>query len=461
MIDVESTLAHSAILHDHFRTVAQTPLECRLFLSACAEKDSAPPARLLVDRLHGRSALHGRADDPARSTDENRDRQRPAAGLSRRCRRHVRMEERLGDAANDEAAEAELVSDHLLGEGATAQVWFQEFSASRCSWRPSRCFKEPRRRRLGWIREEMAIHTSLHHSHICKMYTGWEGGSTFTMVLQLCRGGSLCDTMGRALDDGAPLEEAFVRATFCQLLGALEHCHSHGVVHRDLKLDNLCWLDDEESHLLLLDFGYASTRDTHTAFSGSAHYAAPEVHRTCEAGTVPPAPFSASKADVWSAGVCLFAMLATSLPFNGPEETDEQRAALRQKIYAGVPDAPSGGPASRGARRPRLPSSSACCRSKPPTVRHLRKSSRTSGSVGCHTCRGRVRVRASSRKWLCRCGAPMVTVVSAPHDVTTTSVSVSSSHTRRVLDFHTACIGTVHRPRRDSGQHAGKVIVKI
>ena len=262
----------------------------------------------------------------------------------------ARMEERLGnESAKDEtdAADEPLeMTDHLLGEGATAQVWFGKFGAPPHAVGVAVKIVQKAgldADELGWIREEIAIHTSLHHSHICKMYAGWEGGSTFTMVLQLCRGGSLCDTMGRALDDGAPLEEAFVRATFCQLLGALEHCHSHGVVHRDLKLDNLCWLDDEESHLLLLDFGYASTRDTHTAFSGSAHYAAPEVHRTCEAGTVPPAPFSASKADVWSAGVCLFAMLATSLPFNGPEETDEQRAALRQKIYAGVPDAPSGG----------------------------------------------------------------------------------------------------------------------
>ena len=102
------------------------------------------------------------------------------------------------------------------------------------------------------------------------------------MVLALCRGGSLCDTMGRALTSRLPMAEAKVHSTFCQLCGALHYCHRHGVVHRDIKLDNLCWSEPSERTLILIDFGYAATTNSLSNFAGSPHYAAPEVHKTLQ-----------------------------------------------------------------------------------------------------------------------------------------------------------------------------------
>ena len=150
------------------------------------------------------------------------------------------------------------------------------------------------------------------------------------MVLQLCRE-SLCDTMGRALDDGAPLEEAFVRATFCQLLGALEHRYSHGVVHRDLKLDNLCWLDDEESHLLLWTL---ATHRRATRIQPS-----PAARITPRRG--PPHVRGGHRATRALLGVQGGRLVGGRLPLRHacdiaaiqrPEETDEQRAASGRRF---------------------------------------------------------------------------------------------------------------------------------
>ena len=85
----------------------------------------------------------------------------------------------------------------------------------------------------------------------------------------------------------------------------------------------------------LVDFGYAATRNEQHNFAGSPHYAAPEVHRAND----PDAPvFLAAGADVWSIGVCLFAMLATQLPFGGGEGSEEEQAALRRKVCSGAWD---------------------------------------------------------------------------------------------------------------------------
>ena len=63
-----------------------------------------------------------------------------------------------------------------------------------------------------------------------------------------------------------------------------------------------------------------------------------QVHLTKADG--PSAEFLANGSDVWSCGVCLFAMLATSLPFAGGEDTDEEERALSAKVCGGVWDVP-------------------------------------------------------------------------------------------------------------------------
>ena len=126
---------------------------------------------------------------------------------------------------------------------------------------------------LKWIREEIAIHKRLSHPHICTLHGAFEEPHAFSILLQLCRGGSLCDTLGAALTSGTSLPTARVRSIFSQMVGAVEYCHRHGVVHRDIKLDNLCWADESETHLLLVDFGYACSSEYHASYAGSAHYA--------------------------------------------------------------------------------------------------------------------------------------------------------------------------------------------
>ncbi|PPE02116.1 hypothetical protein GOBAR_DD00846 [Gossypium barbadense] len=107
------------------------------------------------------------------------------------------------------------------------------------------------------------------------------------------------------------LKEDDARRYFQQLIAAVDYCHSRGVYHRDLKPENL--LLDENGNLKVSDFGLSAFIESsrqdgllHTT-CGTPAYVAPEVihHKG----------YDGAKADIWSCGVILYALLAGFLPF--------------------------------------------------------------------------------------------------------------------------------------------------
>jgi len=179
---------------------------------------------------------------------------------------------------------------------------------------------------------EVDLHGCLpHHSNIVGLRDCFHTPSTVRLVIDLCKGGDLFDAIRRAKmesrrrsRDGA-LTEHGAASVVRQVLSALVFCHSKGVVHRDVKAENvliekpidLVPLDSVAAVVKLCDFGLAARcwaadgpvlRDP----VGSPDYLAPEVARLEPYGQV---------ADVWSAGVLLFACLRGRLPF--PARTDQ------------------------------------------------------------------------------------------------------------------------------------------
>lgn len=144
------------------------------------------------------------------------------------------------------------------------------------------------------------------------------------MVTEYAPNGDLFDIMA---ETGA-LSAAMAKAYFLQLLRALEACHASGVVHRDVKLENI--LLDEEFNLKLCDFGLAvaarwgdSAEDVMVrGESGTAMYMAPEVHSK--------RPYRAAPVDAWSAGVVLFILLTGVPPFDKAAKGDYWYDALLQ-----------------------------------------------------------------------------------------------------------------------------------
>lgn len=100
---------------------------------------------------------------------------------------------------------------------------------------------------------------------------------------------------------------------FHDLVEAVDYLHSHGIYHKDIKLENM--LITKENTVKLTDLGVAHTvgqfyhDDICTNVFGTALYQSPEVLNGAEKG------FSASSLDVWSIGVALYFMISGDYPF--------------------------------------------------------------------------------------------------------------------------------------------------
>ncbi|XP_072116195.1 hormonally up-regulated neu tumor-associated kinase homolog A isoform X1 [Mobula birostris] len=156
------------------------------------------------------------------------------------------------------------------------------------------------------LRREGQIHQMIRHPNITQLLDILETENSYYLVMELCTGGNLMHKMY----DRKILEEAEARRYIRQLTLAVEHLHRAGVVHRDLKIENL--LLDEENNIKLIDFGLSNCAgilgysDPFSTQCGSPAYAAPELLARKKYGP---------KVDIWSIGVNTYAMLTGTLPF--------------------------------------------------------------------------------------------------------------------------------------------------
>lgn len=133
------------------------------------------------------------------------------------------------------------------------------------------------------------------------------------LLTELCKGGDLIDYVLRGQ---RPLPESEVKVIVRWLLKTITTCHARGIVHLDIKLDNigLCSPDDIRS-LKLLDFGNSRRIDDRTYTSkellGTIYYLAPEL--ITEAYIK--GESALKKIDIWCIGIIAFSLLEGHYPF--------------------------------------------------------------------------------------------------------------------------------------------------
>lgn len=159
------------------------------------------------------------------------------------------------------------------------------------------------------FRREAEAASRLVHPLICTPLDFGEVGEVVYLVMPLLNGGCLATE----LEQGRTVAADRLAAVVSQVATALDYAHRHGVVHRDVKPDNV--LFDDDGNAFITDFGIATAR-FHGRLTaggramGTPHYMAPEqaMGKTID-----------GRADLYAAGVMLYECLIGAPPFDGAD----------------------------------------------------------------------------------------------------------------------------------------------
>lgn len=212
----------------------------------------------------------------------------------------------------------------LLGQGSYGSVHLvcerttQQKKASKSIARPEAWGRER-------FRMEGMVMQNADHPYILRLFEWFENGDQATLICQFCEGGELLSAIRKGRASGAVLEESWAACALRQPFQALVYLHNKGIVHKDLKVENLLLLRS-----IVSDDGRAFGRPPHVVVSdfGTAEIcmrglSSPFVARgTKVAGT--PATMSpeclqgncSAKSDIWSMGCVMYEMFANVLPFH-------------------------------------------------------------------------------------------------------------------------------------------------
>ena len=192
------------------------------------------------------------------------------------------------------------------------------------------------------FRNEINIMSECDHPNIIKLIEIYEDKLHYELIMEELNGGSLTERLIEKVDDdGETFSEREAATIFKQIISAISYCHGKGIVHRDLKMENVIFIDTKGNlDIKIIDFGL-SQYDTFKLLSlvnliseetaktvnmndivGTPHYIAPEVLK---------GKYN-QKCDIWSAGVILYSMLSGHFPFNGRTNKEIFKSISKKKF---------------------------------------------------------------------------------------------------------------------------------
>ena len=161
------------------------------------------------------------------------------------------------------------------------------------------------------IYHEINLMKSLKHNSIVRILETIETSNYILIIMENINGGDLLSFVKKR----TKLNEKTSKIIFKQLITSLKYIHSKGIIHRDIKLDNI--LIDLHNNIKICDFGVGKNYTNNEKFMeqcGTPAYIAPEILKN-EGYEGPPV-------DIWSSGVVLYAMLSGNVPFKANNIND-------------------------------------------------------------------------------------------------------------------------------------------
>jgi len=153
------------------------------------------------------------------------------------------------------------------------------------------------------LKNEIEIMKRLDHPHISKLVETYEDQGNMYLILELCSGGDLYSRDPYTEDQAARI--------IGSILSAVDFMHSHGIIHRDLKYENILFATPSPTaEIKIIDFGLSKIYTPSQRLQegvGTVYTMAPEVLKGDYTNT----------ADVWAVGVLAYMLLSSQMPFYG------------------------------------------------------------------------------------------------------------------------------------------------
>jgi hypothetical protein len=255
------------------------------------------------------ACLAGRARPPDAFLAEH-----PEAGVEIREKIRALYRARVG--AGESALPFERIGDyrllHPLDAGGMGAVFVAEQESlgrvvALKLMRPSWAGDESAERRFA--REAQAV-AQLRHPGIVTVFESGVDGDTRYMAMEMVPGRMLSDVLAEAAMNGTPVPIDRIARWGAGLARALDYAHGRGIVHRDVKPENIRITPDDAP--MILDYGIAvdltgSTTTVTRAFQGSPAYAAPEQIKNEKVD---------GRTDVYGLGVTIYEALTGTRPFS-------------------------------------------------------------------------------------------------------------------------------------------------
>ena len=164
------------------------------------------------------------------------------------------------------------------------------------------------------ISRESIYLSNLIHNNIIKIYGSFAYKNYLYNIMPYCEGGELT----QLINSNNYLSEKRIKEIFIQIVEGVKFIHNNNVIHRDLKPNNILFLDKEKTKVVIIDFGLSGFSNgliKEVIKAGTFKFLSPEI--LCRENFS-----SSSKIDIWALGVILYLMNFKKYPFEGNNEKE-------------------------------------------------------------------------------------------------------------------------------------------
>ena len=171
------------------------------------------------------------------------------------------------------------------------------------------------------LTREGRLLSNLNHPNIIKIYCYYTYENYLYNVMEYAKGGELTQYINSTKD----IPEEKIKSIFKQIYDAVKYIHNKNIIHRDLKTNNVVFLDQEKTKVAIIDFGISSTFSGGDVLNaGTLKYLPPETFQENNKNSI--------KIDMWALGVILYILYFKKFPYDGKNSTEIKNKILFEPV---------------------------------------------------------------------------------------------------------------------------------